>query len=91
MDRTATAPVEVRTSVVAGLFLGGEGLSSSISVVAIVTLMHKVGRYKVQGQSSYNILNCFARCSRHVSVFGTSGVRRSNNRVLRGWVSTRWR
>ena len=43
MDRTATAPVEVRASVVAGLLLGGGELSMSISVVAIVTLMRKIG------------------------------------------------
>ena len=43
MDRTATAPVEVRSSVVAGLCLGGGSIS--ISVVAIVNLMRKVGRY----------------------------------------------
>ena len=47
MDRTATAPVEVRASVVAGLFLGGGELSMSISVVAIVMLVRKVGRYKI--------------------------------------------
>ena len=57
MDRTATAPVEVRTSVVAGLFLGGSGLSISISVVAIVISVREVGRCECGNRAADKGLN----------------------------------
>ena len=76
MDRTATAPVEVRASVVAGLFLGGGELSMSISVVAMLTLIRKIdARYS--NRAADRVVNA-RQCSVQYWCVAV-------NRVRRGW------